>query len=100
MSNPVAKIDDLKEGNPIRVNHDGKEVALFKVEDSVYAISAQCPHRQGPLDDADLEDGFIAVCPWHGWRFDIRTGKSPTHPAQVSCYQVNIKNGEIYLSAK
>ncbi len=34
-----------------------------------------CPHRGGPLDDAPVEDGCIR-CPWHGYRFDLRTGRS------------------------
>lgn len=34
-----------------------------------------CPHLGGPLDDAPVEDGCIR-CPWHGYRFDLRTGRS------------------------
>ena len=33
-----------------------------------------CPHRGGPLDDALVEDGCVR-CPWHGYRFDLRTGR-------------------------
>ena len=36
---------------------------------------AVCPHLGGPLDDAPIEDGCI-TCPWHGYRFDVRTGRS------------------------
>lgn len=38
-------------------------------------FSTVCPHRGGPLDDAPVEDGCV-VCPWHGYRFDLRTGRS------------------------
>jgi Rieske [2Fe-2S] domain len=34
-----------------------------------------CPHRGGPLDHAPVEDGCIR-CPWHGYRFDLHTGRS------------------------
>jgi len=37
-------------------------------------ISTICPHRGGPLDDAAIEDGAV-VCPWHGYRVDLRTGR-------------------------
>jgi len=33
-----------------------------------------CPHLGGPLDDAPVEDGCVR-CPWHGYRFDLRTGR-------------------------
>ena len=36
---------------------------------------ATCPHLGGPLEDASVEDGCI-TCPWHGYRFDLRTGRS------------------------
>jgi Rieske Fe-S protein len=34
-----------------------------------------CPHLGGPLEEARVEDGSV-VCPWHGYRFDLRTGRS------------------------
>ena len=34
-----------------------------------------CPHRGGPLHDAPVEDGCVR-CPWHGYRFDLRTGRN------------------------
>lgn len=34
-----------------------------------------CPHLGGPLDDAPVEDGCVR-CPWHGYRFDVRTGRN------------------------
>jgi nitrite reductase/ring-hydroxylating ferredoxin subunit len=34
-----------------------------------------CPHLGGPLEGAPLADGCI-TCPWHGYRFDVRTGRN------------------------
>src|SRR5262249_33163390 len=34
-----------------------------------------CPHLGGPLDEAPVENGCIR-CPWHGYRFDVRTGRN------------------------
>jgi nitrite reductase/ring-hydroxylating ferredoxin subunit len=52
----------------------GKRWRLLKLEGDwqVYALS--CPHQQGPLDEAKMVDGVVA-CPWHGYQFDIRSGK-------------------------
>lgn len=95
----IAKSEELPEGGVIRRSAGAKEVAVFRREGRLYAIDAQCPHRGGPLDEANLEDGFIVVCPWHGWRFDIRDGKSPTHPGRVSCFECVEENGEILLKS-
>lgn len=95
----VGRLDEIPDGGSIRRTACGKEIALFRKGDQIYAIDAACPHRSGPLDGAALEEDFIVTCPWHGWRFDIRTGKSPTHPGQVSCYAVKVENGEIKVSA-
>ena len=93
----MAKWDELADGAVIRRTVGTREVAIFRRGDDLYAIDAQCPHRRGPLDEACLEDGFIAVCPWHGWRFDIRTGKSPTNPARVLTYKTSVRDGMIYV---
>jgi nitrite reductase/ring-hydroxylating ferredoxin subunit len=50
------------------------EVAVFNVGGEFYAIDNSCPHRGGPLGEGELED-CIVTCPWHEFRFDVRTGK-------------------------
>lgn len=46
----------------------------IEIDGECYAIAAVCPHLGGPLDAAQVADGCI-VCPWHGYRFDVRTGE-------------------------
>lgn len=48
-------------------------VRVVDVNGEPCVIAARCPHRLGPLDDAPVVDGVIQ-CPWHGYRFDVRTG--------------------------
>jgi nitrite reductase/ring-hydroxylating ferredoxin subunit len=36
------------------------------------AYSTQCPHLLGPLGESEVRDGIVE-CPWHGYRYDIRT---------------------------
>ena len=50
------------------------EVAIFNVGGELFALENTCPHQGGPLADGWLE-GPMITCPWHGWCFDVRTGK-------------------------
>ncbi len=48
-------------------------VRVVEVDGETCAFKARCPHMLGPLDAAPIIDGVIQ-CPWHGYRFDVRTG--------------------------
>jgi glycine betaine catabolism B len=58
----------------LRVEPEGKPVALSMVQGKVYAIDATCTHEGGPLDEGKLE-GHELTCPWHNATFDVRNGK-------------------------
>ena len=67
---------ETKNGLKIEVN--GTNVALYRVNNTVYAIGTECPHRKGPLHLGDIEDvekhGMCVVCPWHRWTFRLTDG--------------------------
>lgn len=54
-----------------------KRFRLVRDQGDLIAHAAFCPHMLGPLDEADTVDGAV-TCPWHGYRFDIRTGEALT----------------------
>ncbi len=51
----------------------GRLVALFHTDEGFYALDGICPHQGGPLGQGELK-GCVAVCPWHGWHFNVQTG--------------------------
>ncbi len=71
----AAKVSDLKEDMGVLAIVNNVEVALFLVEGSVYAIANKCAHKGGPLADGHLL-GMDIICPWHGMKYDIQTGKA------------------------
>ena len=94
----VAEISDLKSCENKVVNVDGNEVALFNVGGEFFAIGNTCAHRGGPLGEGFLEDGIV-TCPWHGWRFDVKTGISPVMPAaKVPSYKVKVEGNDVMVS--
>jgi phenylpropionate dioxygenase-like ring-hydroxylating dioxygenase large terminal subunit len=44
------------------------------------SFSTVCPHLGGPLDDAPVGADGVVACPWHGYRFDVRTGRRVCAP--------------------
>lgn len=94
----VASASDLKPGENKVVNVNGTEVGLFNVDGEFFAISNTCPHRGGPLGEG-LTEGDVVSCPWHGWRFNVKTGISPVMPAaKVQTYQVKVENNDVLVS--
>ena len=57
------------------VARDRVPVRVVDVDGEQVAFKARCPHLLGPLDDAPVVDGVIQ-CPWHGYRFDVRSGRN------------------------
>jgi len=78
----VVETGDLRSGERIMIEIDELPIAIFNVSGKFYAIGDVCTHDDGPLGDGEL-NGFHIICPRHGGRFDIRTGKALTLPAFV-----------------
>jgi nitrite reductase/ring-hydroxylating ferredoxin subunit len=60
---------------PIRVDFGGHAFRVVEIEGQPVAHSVECPHWLGPLDACPVEAGIV-TCPWHGYRFEVATGKS------------------------
>lgn len=93
----AARLEDLADGFPRAVEAGGREAVLCRVGGSVHAVGARCPHRGGPLAEGTL-DGPVLTCPWHGWRFDVRTGRCENDPAfGAGSLAVRVEAGDVYL---
>jgi nitrite reductase/ring-hydroxylating ferredoxin subunit len=70
---------------------EGQKIALFRVGEAFHALSDTCTHRGGPLSEGTVE-GAEVTCPWHGARFDIKTGAVLGPPAgrEVRSYPVRV----------
>ena len=93
----VATLSDLEEGRGRIVTVQGTKIALFRCDGSVYAIKNQCPHMGGDLGEGFL-DGEIVRCPWHGWRFSVKTGKNPAADVvAVRTYEVRVDGDDVLV---
>jgi nitrite reductase/ring-hydroxylating ferredoxin subunit len=93
----VAALADLPPGTRTTVDVNGIWIALSNVEGTVFAIDNTCPHAGGPLGEGKLNGGVLE-CPWHGWKFDVRTGQRVNNPNfTVACCEVRIVDGQIQV---
>ena len=93
----AAKVSEIPPGVIKELQVAGKPVALANIGGKFYAISNSCLHRGGPLGQGQLE-GNVVTCPWHGWQFDVTTGKAVMNPtAGVGCFRTEVQGDDVYL---
>lgn len=94
----VARLEDIPDGGTLRVTVEKRPILLCRQQERVFAVGAICPHRGAPLEEGCL-NGALLRCPWHGIKFDVRTGMRLCAPesADLKVYPLVIKEGEICL---
>ena len=93
----LCRFDELKEGTGKRFIVEEIEVAVFKIKNEVFALSNICPHQHTALIyDGFIEDEFV-VCPMHGWKFNLKTGRQPEEQRGLDSFSVIVLNDEVYV---
>lgn len=98
----VASLSELPEGCSKIVKVNNSKVALFHFNGKITAIGNACLHKGGPLGLGCIEKKYGAMyvtCPWHGWEYNIETGKAPPgYEDQQSVYEIKIEDDSILIS--
>jgi nitrite reductase/ring-hydroxylating ferredoxin subunit len=75
----------------------GRIIAVFNVDGQFYALDGICPHAGGPLGQGRLAGGVV-TCPWHGWQFDVTSGRHCLNPRLTqAAYPVEIEAGDVFV---
>jgi nitrite reductase/ring-hydroxylating ferredoxin subunit len=112
----VCAFDDLKSGE-MKIAPVGKfGVGVYNIEGALYALTNYCPHEGAPLclgrvqgtNEAgssavervrQVRAGEVLRCPWHGWEFDLKTGKSLADAKRgIRTYAAFLKEGNVVIS--
>ena len=94
----VARIDEIGPGKARAVVVGGREVALFNVGGTFYALDNTCPHQGGPLAEGWIE-GAQVTCPWHAWTFKLTDGKMTLGDfASVETFDVRVEGDVVLVS--
>jgi len=96
----VATVQEIPVGQAKKVKIGDKDVAIFNVNGTIFAIDNSCPHRGGPLSEGEIE-GADVICPWHGARFNLATGAHLCPPANrgVNAYKVQVVGDDVQIDA-
>ena len=93
----AAKEEAILENQGFTVEVAGREYALFRVNDNMYAVDNVCPHEGAQLAQGEVQNGVV-TCPWHGWAFDVCTGCSVAPNGHNVCkYETKVENGSVYI---
>jgi nitrite reductase (NADH) small subunit len=104
----IGRTSELPPGERRIVEADGRSIGVFNVGGRYYALRNSCPHQAAPLCLGAIKgmtmpskpgeyvwarEGEILRCPWHGWEFDITTGRSifNPHKTRVKSYEVTVE---------
>ena len=97
----VCPIEELPPGTMKLVSAGHIVVGVFHIDGELYAVEDRCSHDDGPLVEGDWEpEEYVVICPRHGSRFDIRTGKPLTLPAfePVRTFPVRVEDGLVKVT--
>ncbi|MER7193289.1 bifunctional 3-phenylpropionate/cinnamic acid dioxygenase ferredoxin subunit [Streptomyces flaveolus] len=95
---PVCRLEDLPEGESVRIA-TAPPIAVFRTDDGeLYAIDDTCTHQDASLSEGWLE-GCLVECPLHAASFDLRTGLPTCLPARrpVRTHRVSVDDGVVHV---
>ena len=110
----VGRVDDLPPGSVVIVPRGKFGIGVYNVGGAFFALTNYCLHRGAPLclgqvtgkviaGDAPYESKMVGAgeylrCPWHGWEFEIASGRAVAYPERaIRTYPVRVEDGAVIL---
>ena len=92
----VGPVEELPPGEVKIIRAGELAIGVYNLNGEYYAIEDRCSHDDGPLAEGDFDvEEAVAICPRHGARFDIKTGRALSLPAYqpVEAFEVFVEEG-------
>jgi 3-phenylpropionate/trans-cinnamate dioxygenase ferredoxin subunit len=113
----VGPVEDFPVGRLVMIEFEGRTVGIIRTKGGLRAIGNRCPHQGGPLCRGIVtgtmapsapneyvyeQDGEIIRCPWHGYEFELSTGRSVGGAirGRVQIYTVEARAGRVYFALR
>lgn len=110
---PVATVSEIPPGTRKIVEVAGHSIGVFNVGETFVAVLNVCPHELAPVCLGRISgttlpsppgqlrwgrEGEILACPWHGWEFDLLTGKALADKRRLRLYRVTVEEDTIFIT--
>ena len=95
----VGKTAEIEEGKLVHITASGKEIAVTKLDGVYYAIDNTCTHAGAELHEGELNNGEL-TCPWHGAKWDVKTGSLISFPQKLKpleSHKVLVENDTLFI---
>ncbi len=93
----VGTASDFDEGEVRALTAGEKQAAVVRLNGELHALDGRCPHQGGPLGEGNLCEGALR-CPWHGYDFDLKTGKGRGNEHAVETLKVREQDGQVEIA--
>ncbi len=94
----VGRLEDLEPGEMRALRPEGASLILVRLDGEVYAYRNGCPPGSVLTLHLGRLEGSTLVCPWHGCRYDVRTGKRQDEEGKLAVLPVAVRDGEIKIA--
>jgi nitrite reductase (NADH) small subunit len=111
---PIARASEIEPGNRLIVTVKERSIGVFNVNGTFVAVLNICPHELAPVCRGRVggttmpsppgeyrwgREGEIVACPWHGWEYDLLTGKMlADERIRLKRYPVEVRDGTVYVT--
>ena len=92
----VASLAELRDGKGRRVTVGEHEIALWRVNGTVYAVGNVCAHQHFSMIHEGTLEGLTVRCPMHGWEYSLENGKARGTGGRIPVFDV-LLDGEFVL---
>ena len=95
----VGNTSEVQEGKLMHITAGGKEIVVTKLDGNYYAMDNVCTHAGADLHEGELDSNEL-TCPWHGAKWDIKTGNLISFPQKLKplhIHKVLIENDTLYV---
>jgi 3-phenylpropionate/trans-cinnamate dioxygenase ferredoxin component len=99
----VCPVEELPPGSVKIVRAGSVAVGVYNLDGEYYAIEDRCSHDDGPLAEGEFDpDEAVVICPRHGSKFDIRSGRPLSLPAfePVDTFPVAVEDGWVKVDLR
>ncbi len=95
----VGKTSEVQDGKLMHITAGGKEIVVTKLDGNYYAMDNVCAHAGADLHEGELNNNEL-TCPWHGARWDIKTGNLISFPQKLKplqSHKISIEKDTLYV---